>query len=134
MMSIKTAREVVDDAYAALFQRGDLEGFLADFDDRSEMIEAESLPYGGTYRGKDAIRSAIQAVITDYWEGFAYEIESIAYGDEYVMAYGRFSATGKKSGKKVSFPLAEVWKIREGRVALVHPVYGDTKQAAEALA
>ena len=133
-MSTKTAREVVDDAYSALFERGDLEGFLEDFDADSEMIEADSLPYGGTYRGKDAIRSAIQAVISDFWQDFAYDIESIAYGDEYVMAYGRFSAVGKKSGKKVSFPLTEVWKIREGRVALVHPVYGDTKQAAEALA
>jgi ketosteroid isomerase-like protein len=131
---MKTARQVVDDAYAALFGRGDLEGFLADFDDSSEMIEADSLPYRGTYRGKDAIRSAIQSVISEYWEGFSYEIESICYGDEYVMAYGRFAATGKKSEKKVSFPLTEVWKIRDGRVALVHPVYGDTKQAAEALA
>ena len=134
MSTIKTARQVVDDAYAALFGRGDLEGFLGDFDDGSEMIEAESLPYGGVYRGKDAIRGAIQSVLSEYWEGFSYEIESIAYGDEYVMAYGCFGATGKRSGKKVSFPLTEVWKIKDGKVALVHPVYGDTKQAADALA
>jgi ketosteroid isomerase-like protein len=133
-MTSKSARQIVDDAYAALFERGDLEGFLADFDDRSEMIEAGSLPYGGTYRGKDEIRAAIQQVIGKYWNDFAYDIESIVYGDEYVMAYGRFSATGKKSGIKVSFPLTEVWRIRDGRVVLVHPVYGDTKQAAEALA
>lgn len=133
-MSTKTARQVVDDAYAALFERGDLEGFLADFDENSEMPEAEALPYGGTYRGKDAIRAAIQKVIGEYWDDFAYDIESIVYGEEYVMAYGRFSATARTSGKAVSFPLAEVWRIRNGRVALVHPVYGDTKQAADALA
>lgn len=133
-MTAKIARQVVDDAYAALFGRGDLEGFLADFDENSEMIEADSLPYGGTYRGKDAIRAAIGKVISEYWDNFAYDIESIVYGDEYVMAYGRFSATGKQSGKKVSFPLTEVWRVRDGRVALVHPVYGDTKQAVDALA
>lgn len=130
----KTARQVVDDAYAALFERGDLEGFLADFDENSQMIEADSLPYHGVYRGKDAIRRGIQAVIGEYWDDFAYDIDAITYGEEYVMAYGRFSATAKKSRKKVSFPLTEVWRIREGRVALVHPVYGDTKQAADALA
>ena len=133
-MTSKSARQVVDEAYTALFGRGDLEGFLADFDENSEMIEAASLPYGGAYRGKNAIGAAIQRVISEYWNDFAYDIESIVYGDEYVMAYGRFSATGKKSGKKVSFPLTEVWRIRDGRVTLVHPVYGDTKQAAEALA
>lgn len=129
----KTARQVVDDAYAALFQRGDLEGFLADFDENSQMIEGDALPYGGVYRGKDSIRRGIQAVVGEYWDDFAYEIEAITYGEEYVMAYGRFSATAKKSRKKVSFHLAEVWKIRDGRVLLVHPVYGDTKAAAEAL-
>src|SRR3546814_1896825 len=121
-MTTKTARQVVDDAYAALFQKGDIEGFLADFDENPEMIEADSLPYRGTYRGKNAIRSAIQSVISDYWEGFSYEIESIVYGDEYVMAYGRFAATGNKTGKTVSFPPTEVWKLRAGLVALGHPV------------
>src|SRR3546814_12958139 len=111
-MTTKTARQVVDDAYAALFQKGDIEGFLADFDENSEMIEADSLPYRGTYRGKNAIRSAIQSVISDYWEGFSYEIESIVYGDEYVMAYGRFAHTGKKKGQQVAFPPTAGRKIR----------------------
>jgi len=133
MTTTKTARQVVDDAYAGLFVRGDLEEFLTDFDDKSVLLESDALPYAGTYRGKDAIRSAIQGVF-GYWTDFSYEIEHTVYGEEYVMAYGTFSAKAIKSGKKVSFPLCEVWKIKNGRVALVHPVYGDTKQAAEALA
>lgn len=132
MSVVKSARQVVDDAYAALFGSGDLEGFLGDFDEQSIMIEAESLPYGGTYHGKTAIRAAIQNVF-GYWKDFAFDIESIAYGDDYVMAYGRFSATSVKTGKQVSFPLAEVWKINNGRVVLVNPIYGDTKQAVDAL-
>ena len=99
----------------------------------THWVEAPGMPYGGVYRGKDSIRRGIQAVVGEYWDDFAYEIEAITYGEEYVMAYGRFSATAKKSRKKVSFHLAEVWKIRDGRVLLVHPVYGDTKAAAEAL-
>jgi ketosteroid isomerase-like protein len=133
MSNAEAARLIVDSAYAALFERGDLDGFLSDFDENSELIEQESLPYGGIYRGKDAIRSAIQGVF-GYWKDFAYGIESIVYGEEYVMAYGRFSATSVKTGRSVSFPLSEVWKIHDGRVALVHPIYGDTKQAVEALA
>ena len=133
MSHARTARQVVDDAYAALFERNDLDGFLSDFDENSTMIEAASLPYGGTFRGKETIRTAIQRVF-GYWEDFAFDIESIVYGDEYVIAYGRFSATSTKSGKKIDLPLAEVWKIHEGRVALVHPIYSDTKLALDALA
>lgn len=132
MLDTKSARQIVDDAYVALFENGDLDGFLNDFDENSVMIEPVSLPYGGTYRGKDQIKAAIQNVF-NYWNGFSYEIESIVYGDEYVMAYGRFSAASAKSGKKVSFHLTEVWRIRNGRVVLVHPVYGDTKLAVDAL-
>jgi len=59
----RTARQVVDDAYAALFGRCDLDGFLADFDENSVFIEAESLPYGGTFRGRDAIKAASKRVL-----------------------------------------------------------------------
>jgi uncharacterized protein len=133
MAAIKTARQIVDDAYAALLQRGDLEGFLTEFNDSSELREPQSLPYGGSFRGKDAIRSALKRVVVDYWTDLSYVIEAVVGGDEYVITYGNFSATGKKSGKKVSFPLAEVWKVQYGSVVLVQPIYGDTKLAAEAL-
>jgi ketosteroid isomerase-like protein len=132
MSDWKTARQVVDEAYAALFERGDLEGFLNDFDDNSTLIEADSLPYGGTFRGKDPIRTAIQNVF-GYWKDFAYDIENVVYGEEYVIAYGRFSATSVKSGRKLDIPLAEAWRVREGRVAFVHPIYSDTKLALDVL-
>lgn len=128
----KTARQVVDDAYAALFEKGDLDGFLADFDGDSVMIEAESLPYGGAFRGRDAIKAAIESVF-GYWRDFAYEVEAIADSEEWVMAYGRFRATSVKTGQQIDVPLAEVWRIRDGKVALIHPVYSDTKLAVDLL-
>lgn len=128
----KTARQVVDDAYAALFKRNDLEGFLADFDDHSELTEAESLPYGGTFRGRSAIKAGIENVF-GYWSAFSYDIESIVYGDEYVIAYGHFRATSSATGKAIDMPLAEVWRIQNGKVLLCSPIYSDTKAAIDAL-
>ncbi len=128
----KTARQVVEDAYAALFQRGDLDGFLADFDENSELTEAESLPYGGTFRGREAIKAGIQNVF-GYWNGLSFNTDAIVYGDEYVMAYGRFRATANATGKTLDIPLAEVWRIKNGKVLLCSPIYSDTKAALEAL-
>ena len=128
----KTARQVVDDAYAALFKRNDLAGFLADFDDDSELTEAKSLPYGGTFRGRNAIKAGIENVF-GYWSAFSYDIESIVYGDEYVIAYGHFRATSISTGKTIDMPLAEVWRIRNGKVLLCSPIYSDTKVAVDAL-
>lgn len=131
-MATKSAREIVDDAYAAILGRGDLDGFLADFAEDSVMVEAESLPYGGTFTGPAAIKAAITSVF-DYWTGFSYTIEHIVYGDEYVMAYGEFKATSTKTGRSVAMPLAEVWRIADGKVKMVSPIYSDTKLAVEAL-
>ena len=127
-----SARQVVDNAYAALFEKGDLDGFLADFDENSVMIEAESLPYGGTFRGRDTIKAAIQQVF-GYWHDFSYDIEAITDSAEFVIAYGRFRATSTKTGKQIDIPLAEVWHIRDGKVVLVNPVYSDTKLALDVL-
>ena len=131
-MSSKSARQVVDDAYEALFDRGDLDGFLADFDGNSVMIEAESLPYGGTFKGRDAIKAAIESVF-GYWRDFSYNVEAIADSEEWVMAYGRFRATSTKTGQVLDVPLAEVWHIQGGRVVMIHPVYSDTKLAVDTL-
>jgi ketosteroid isomerase-like protein len=128
----KTARQVVDDAYAALFKRNDLDGFLADFDATTELVEAKSLPYGGTFRGVAAIKAGIQNVF-GYWSKFSFDIESIVYGDEYVIAYGHFRATSSATGRSIDMPLTEVWRIQNGIVLLCSPIYSDTKAVLDAL-
>jgi ketosteroid isomerase-like protein len=128
----KSARQVVDQAYAALFKENDLDGFLRDFDDESELVEASSLPYGGVFRGRAAIKASILKVF-GYWSTFSYDIESIVYGDEYVIAYGYFRATSTRTGKKIDMPLSEVWRIRDGKVRMCSPIYSDTHAAIEAL-
>jgi uncharacterized protein len=128
----KSARQVVDDAYTALFKQNDLDGFLRDFDDESELVEAKSLPYGGVFRGRATIKAAIRNVF-GYWSVFSYDIESIVYGDEYIIAYGHFRATSSRTGKKIDMPLAEVWRIRNGKVRLCSPIYSDTHAAVAAL-
>jgi hypothetical protein len=128
----KSARQVVDDAYTALFKQNDLDGFLRDFDAESELVEAKSLPYGGAFRGRETIKSAIQNVF-GYWSVFSFDIESIVYGDEYVIAYGYFRATSSRTGKKIDMPLTEVWRIHDGKVRLCSPIYSDTHAAIAAL-
>lgn len=132
MTAVKTARQVVDDAYAALFERGSVDEFLTDFDENSVMLEADSLPYGGRFQGPANIKAAMENVF-GIWKDFSYDIEGTAYDEEYVIAYGKFSATSVKTGTKFSTPLAEVWHIRNGKVVLLHPVYSDTKAAVDAL-
>ena len=129
-VAAQSAVKLVEDAYEALLKNGNLDAFCDDFDDETVMNEATSLPYGGTYKGREAIKAGIQSVF-GYYSAFGFDIHQITSGGDHVIAYGTFSAT---SGQSVSFPLAEVRKIVEGRVTLIEPIYFDTKAVADLLA
>lgn len=114
------------------FFAGELDEFFGMFDENVELVEAESLPYGGVYKGRETVRNLVMTVVT-LWKDISLDIKTLTSGDDYVIAYGQFSATSKKTGVSVSFPLAEVWRFREGRVIYLHPVYGDVTLASAAL-
>ena len=124
--------ETVKAAYASLLDRGDLEAFLGYFAEDGVLIEADSLPYGGRYVGADAIRGALIKVMETFSE-FSFKPDIFATTGDWVIAYGTFSVTVRATGKSVSFPLAEVSHVVNGKIRLIHPVYGDTVAIVAAL-
>jgi len=132
MTTAGTPLKVVESAYAAILGRGDIDAFLEHFADDAVMIEPQSLPYGGTYRGKAAIKGALQSVFPLY-TSFAYKPEAMATSGEWVIAYGTFAATAARTGKAISFPLAEASRVVNGKIVLINPVYSDTKALLDTL-
>ena len=124
---------IVKSAYEAMLDRGDLEGFLSYFAEDGELLEADSLPYGGRFTGADAIRGALLKVV-DTFSAFSFKPDIFATSGEWVIAYGTFSVTVRATGKSVSFPLAEATRVVDGKIKLINPVYGDTAAILEALA
>lgn len=132
-VATKSNLQIVQDAYDVLLGQGNLDAFCEYFDDGTVMSEADSLPYGGTFKGRDAIKAGIQAVF-GYYSAFGYDVHQLTEGGNFVIAYGTFSATSAKNGRSVSFPLAEVWEFGEGgRVKMIQPVYSDTKAVIDIL-
>jgi ketosteroid isomerase-like protein len=132
MSAAEINRQIVADAYASL-GGGSVDGFLQHFDQDSELIEAQGLPYGGVYRGVASIKAALIS-IRGFWTDTSFEIVAILADEQHVMVYARFAANGCKSGRKIDFPLVEVWRIDAGRVISLTAVYFDTALAAAALA
>lgn len=125
-MTEKTPVQVVQSAYDAILGRGDIEGFLDHFTDDAVMIEAVSLPYGGNHEGKDAIRAGLHSVFP-FYSSFSYKPDIITENGPWVIAYGDFSITSSKTGKSITFKLAEVSKVENGKIVMIHPIYSDTK-------
>lgn len=73
--------EVVKRAYAA-FAKGDVPAVLGVFADDIEWHEAEGMPYGGVYRGGEAVVQNVFGPISQDVEGFALTPEEfMAAGD-----------------------------------------------------
>lgn len=131
-MTDKTPTEVIESAYEAILGRGHIDDFLEHFAEDAVMIEADSLPYAGTYKGKAAIRAGLESVFP-YYTSFSYTPEVLTANGPWVIAYGTFAITSAKTGKSIAFKLAEVSKVENGKITLIHPVYSDTKALLETM-
>lgn len=131
-MTDETPTQVIESAYEAILGRGDIDDFIGHFADDGVLIEAESLPYGGTFRGKAAIKAALEAVFP-YYSSFSFEPEVLTANGPWVIAYGTFSATSAQTSKSITFRLAEVSKVEDGKITLIHPIYSDTKAVLDTL-
>jgi len=129
-----SAEEVVRLAYELVEKTGDIDQFLAVFADDAVLEESSWLPYGGEYRGKEAIKATITSIMTSHWRDFSIVINGYTSDAELVIVDLTLTATGNKTGKTASFKVLEMWRVRDGKVVWLRPVYGDYVQIREALA
>jgi ketosteroid isomerase-like protein len=120
------------------------EGFLAalavgDWDAMERMmhpdfvcIEAEGLPYAGTFTGFDGWRRLSDAVLAT-WSGFRMKVLEMHGGDD-ESAVLRIALSGKsrKTGTAWETSVLELWKFKDGKLASIDPYYFDTALLARA--
>jgi len=121
--------QTVQQLYSA-FGDGDvarLQELLAD----THWIEAEGMPYGGTYRGFEEVAANVFGPIAnDVREFSARPEEIIPAGDDRVLALGTYRGSG--SAAEVAAPFAHLWTVHDGR--LVNFVqYADTHLFRQAI-
>ena len=103
----------VQSVYEA-FGRGDVERLTELLRD-IEWHEAEGMPYGGTYRGAQAIFENVFGPIGSDVQGFsARPDELIPAGDDRVLALGRYRGTG--SAGELDAGYAHLWTVNGGRL------------------
>jgi ketosteroid isomerase-like protein len=91
------------------------------------VIDPESLPYGGTYRGLQGMVEVTTGLF-EYVKDWKCETEKIIgdpAGDDFVLVQ---RMTGKtKSGRPVDMPILEQYTFRDGLLIMIRPYYWDTK-------
>ncbi|HET9530805.1 MAG TPA: nuclear transport factor 2 family protein [Blastocatellia bacterium] len=114
------------------FAKGDIPVVIGFLSPDIDWTEAEGFPYGGTYRGPDAVLEGVFMRLGTEWEGFAAVPDEFIDGGDTVVVLGRYSGKYKATGKSFQSDFAHVWKVREGK-AVRFVQYTDTLLVHRAL-
>jgi len=108
--------DVIRGAYEA-FARGDVPGVLGAMADDIEWHEAEGMPYGGVYRGGEAVAQNVFGPLTQDVPDFAVTPEEFIASGDAVAVVVRYTGTGKATGKQLDLSVVHVWDVRDGKIA-----------------
>lgn len=96
--------------------------------------EPSSLPYGGEWRGRNALQR-LYAHVMGYWRDPAVEWIELVGGERHAVALLHFTVTAPDSGKRFSQHVAEVTTFDDaGKMAEMRIHYFDTGEMARHIA
>jgi ketosteroid isomerase-like protein len=117
--------DIVRRSYEA-FARHDLEGVMADMHPEIVWHQAQGLPHGGTYRGRDEVkRNIFDPLDEEWWDEFAADPDEFLDAGENVIVVGRYRGAAKATGKQLDVPFVHIWTL-DGGTAIRFRQYLDT--------
>lgn len=137
-----TSAEVILSAFRAVEGR-DRDGLIELYHDDVEFHEAPSLPYGGTVRGKAAIRAQLDKTPEATWIGTWGPLQPTdaerrmdprvvaAEGDEVTVIYTQRALT--PDGARFEAPVLGLYRVRDGKLARAQMFHYDTAAILEFL-
>ena len=109
---------------------GDVEGVLDLYAEDGGMLSGTDWPEQNTWRGREGIRASIEdwrAV----WESSTATFDRIEVFGDKVLAIGAWISRGRASGVDGRMPMAVVFTVRSGKIA-VHEWFVDHNRALAA--
>ena len=114
------------------FAKGDVPGVLGFLSPDIEWTEAEGFPYGGTYKGPNAVLEGVFMRLGTEWDGYSAIPDEFIDAGDIVVVLGKYSGKYKATGKSFLADFAHVWMVREGK-AVKFVQYTDTLKVHQAL-
>ena len=106
---MNTNKEIIQFMYRAM-EKGDLDAMALYLHDDVVVEEAESLPYGGLWKGKERYLDLVKTVGST-WEDVSFDVQALVADGDYVIALTDLSGKGVKTQKTFESSLSEVFFI-----------------------
>jgi uncharacterized protein len=103
--------------------RGDIAAALTLIAADAEFVQAGSLPFGGTWTGRDGFQRMAAGIFAAWPEFTAAPRTYLTGGAEHVAVLARLTAKG------LDMDMLELWQVREGQIVRCQPFYFDTAAA-----
>lgn len=117
------------------FARGDVPAVLAILDEDVRWFEAEGNPWwqGGPAIGPQQVVEQVIKRIPEDYDGFTITVHRIVGLGDTVIMEGRYTGTGRASGRRLDAQVAHVWDLENGKVVRFQQ-YTNTAHMREVLA
>ena len=114
------------------FARGDMDAFLATYAEDAVVEHAESLPFGGAYRGRDEIGRLVRA-FEERWPEAEVTPVQVAASEAWVLVLTRYRGR-TASANDVDMQAVEAFLLDESAAIARHVIFFfDTQRLREAL-
>jgi len=124
-------RQAITDALVAM-AGGDADAFWSLFDPDATFYEASCLPYGGAHHGLEAVQRAFGELAASFSKMHS-EFEALLASRDIVILYQHIDFESAKTGKTGGFPVAELFRFKDGKIIEWRAHYFDACEMAEAL-
>ena len=95
------------------------------------LHQAESLPYGGIWRGHDGMERFF-AAMSQAWEEFEIVEQEFLSTSGTAVVLTQVHARARATGRELDFAILQTIRVVDGRIAEVRPFYWDTAEIAAA--
>jgi ketosteroid isomerase-like protein len=121
--------EVVSE-YARRFNSGDVDGSVELYAEDARMVSSPEWPEQFALDDREAIR-AYTHEWTATWASSEMSVRSIETHGDKVLVFGEWTTRGRSSGVEGTMPVAMVFTVRDGRIAILE-WFNDHDAAARA--
>ena len=125
-----STEQIIDQLFTA-GEQGDMDRMIELTHPECVIREPETLPYGGTYTGKEAFPKLFGDVL-DTWDVFEFDRKRVITEDNTAMVLIDLHA-GVDSGDSVRSQIIELYHLEDGLVKEVEIFYQDTALLLDAL-